>query len=302
MLFNEIYSLYYKAVEKAIDSAIKGELNDKILRQIIRENAFCESELTIVPAIKEEKWQIVCADGSTPIQHTPSVPLTNLEKSWLKAISLDKRIALFGADFGLGNDVQPLFNQEDIKYFDQYTDGDEYDNPEYQHHFKTILKAINDNHHPLQIYMRNPKGCTVRMNVIPKHLEYSHKDDKFRLITGGCAYGAVINLGRIQSCEYYYGRQLNRMSALETENKCFCMELVDKRNALERVMMHFAHFEKQAEKLGDDRYKITVWYNKEDEGEIIIRILSFGPMVKVTEPTDLVERIKQRLKKQMRYL
>ncbi|MBQ5312806.1 MAG: WYL domain-containing protein, partial [Oscillospiraceae bacterium] len=72
MLFNEIYSLYYKAVEKAIDSAIKGELNDKILRQIIRENAFCESELTIVPAIKEEKWQIVCADGSTPKQHTQS--------------------------------------------------------------------------------------------------------------------------------------------------------------------------------------------------------------------------------------
>ena len=66
--------------------------------------------------------------------------------------------------------------------------------------------------------------------------------------------------------------------------------------------MHFAHFEKQAEKLDEDRYKITVWYNKEDESEIIIRILSFGPMVKVTEPCDLVERIRQRLKKQMRYL
>ena len=41
MLFNEIYSLYYKAVAKAIDSAIKGQLDDKTLRQIIRENAFC---------------------------------------------------------------------------------------------------------------------------------------------------------------------------------------------------------------------------------------------------------------------
>ena len=51
MLFNEIYSLYYKAVAKAIDSAIKGQLDDKTLRQIISENAFCESELTIVPAI-----------------------------------------------------------------------------------------------------------------------------------------------------------------------------------------------------------------------------------------------------------
>ena len=59
--------------------------------------------------------------------------------------------------------------------------------------------------------------------------------------------------------------------------------------------MHFAHFQKQAEKLDENRYKITITYDKDDETEIVIRILSFGPMVKVTAPQSFVDLIKQRL-------
>lgn len=73
------------------------------------------------------------------------------------------------------------------------------------------------------------------------------------------------------------------------------LELTDRRNALERVLLHFAHFEKQAEKLEEDRYRITIFYEKEDETELVIRILSFGPMVKVTSPQHFVDLIKQRL-------
>lgn len=35
------------------------------------------------------------------------------------------------------------------------------------------------------------------------------------------------------------------------EKKYFVMELVDGRNALERVMLHFAHFEKEAKRLDE---------------------------------------------------
>lgn len=302
MLFNEVYSLYYKAVGKAIDCAIKGELTDKALRDIVNETAFTESSLEICPAIKEQRWQVIADDGTTPIQNSTQIPLTNLEKSWLKAISMDKRMALFDVDFGIGDDIEPLFRPEDVMYFDRYSDGDSYDNPKYRKFFRTILNAINENNHPLEIYMINPKGMTVRMNVIPHHLEYSHKDDKFRLITQGCAYGAVINLGRIVDCRYYYGNQLNRMGDITPQKKCFTLEIKDERNSLERVMMHFAHFEKQAKKLGDDRYKVTVCYDREDESEMIIRILSFGPTVKVTEPEELADKIKQRIKRQIRYI
>ena len=58
---------------------------------------------------------------------------------------------------------------------------------------------------------------------------------------------------------------------------------------------YFAHFEKQAERIEADRYRVTVSYDKDDETEIVIRILSFGPMIRVTAPQHFVELIKERL-------
>ncbi|MDE6956829.1 MAG: hypothetical protein K2O96_01850, partial [Lachnospiraceae bacterium] len=42
----------------------------------------------------------------------------------------------------------------------------------------------------------------------------------------------------------------------------------DQRNALERVLLHFAHFEKRAKKIDDERYSVMVNYDKEDETKI----------------------------------
>ena len=72
-------------------------------------------------------------------------------------------------------------------------------------------------------------------------------------------------------------------------------ELVNRRNALERVLLHFAHFEKQAERIDGQRYKVTIYYDKDDETEMVIRILSFGPMIKVTAPAHFINLIKERL-------
>ena len=75
-------------------------------------------------------------------------------------------------------------------------------------------------------------------------------------------------------------------------------EVYNKRNALERVLLHFAHFEKQAEKMEQGRYKVKVTYDREDETEVLIRILSFGPMIKVIGSDRFVNLIKDRLQKQ----
>lgn len=75
-------------------------------------------------------------------------------------------------------------------------------------------------------------------------------------------------------------------------------ELVDDRNALERVLMHFAHFEKQVEKIEDQKYQVTLHYEKEDETEILIRVLSFGPMLRVVKPAAFMHLIKDRLSEQ----
>ena len=106
-------------------------------------------------------------------------------------------------------------------------------------------------------------------------------------------------MGRVISCEKYDGRlKYKKYTKKASKNKTVVFELIDERNALERVLMHFAHFEKQVEKVEEEKYRVTINYDKDDETEIVIRILSFGQMVKVVEPNSFIDLIKDRLLKQ----
>lgn len=295
MIFSEIYSAYYNTVAKVLSAAVRHPLQKNELREIIEKNAFGESILNIEPAITEERWQLIRADGSTPLKHVPTMPLTILEKRWLKALFEDPRIKLFSDNEIDLQDVEPLFKPKDILIFDKYSDGDPYEDKSYIENFKLILDAIR-NRYPLSIDTTNRKGNITHMVLMPDYLEYSEKDDKFRLISSGCRYGGIVNLARIVNCRpYKKPYEFSSGKKTQSQIRPVEFELFDKRNALERVLLHFAHFEKQAEKIEDDRYKVTISYDKDDETEIVIRLLSFGPMVKVTAPQHFIELMKERL-------
>jgi predicted DNA-binding transcriptional regulator YafY len=78
------------------------------------------------------------------------------------------------------------------------------------------------------------------------------------------------------------------------------LELTDDRNALERVMLHFSHLDRETERIDDNHYKITLYYEREDETELLIRVLSFGPVLKVIFPDDFIKNLCDRLEKQKR--
>ena len=63
-------------------------------------------------------------------------------------------------------------------------------------------------------------------------------------------------------------------------------------------MLHFSHLNKATERVSTDLYKITLFYEQEDETELLIRVLSFGPVVKVLFPDDFVKKLVERLEKQ----
>ena len=297
MIFSELYSAYYNTVARILTAAIEQPLEKKELRTIIEETAFGESILNIEPALCGERWQLLHKDGTTSLRHTPTMPLTTLQKRWLKAISLDARIRLFTDDFPALDDVEPLFTADDFCVFDRYTDGDAFEDAAYINNFRTILDALR-NRYPLSITMITPNGNEKHFHVMPESLEYSEKDDKFRLITSGCRFSTIINLGRIVSCERFEGS----FSVQPSENArphTLEVELTDERNALERVLLHFAHFEKEVERLDEKHYMLRMQYDKNDETELVIRILSFGPLVRVTSPQSFVELIRQRLIRQM---
>ena len=83
--------------------------------------------------------------------------------------------------------------------------------------------------------------------------------------------------------------------------KSLVLELTDDRNALERAMLHFSDLEKETVKIDKKHYRITISHKKDDETEILIRILSFGLVLKIVELASLVNQIAQRLDRQLQY-
>lgn len=293
MIFSELYSAYYNAVAGILAHIIRGNISEKELQKNVDRHAFSESVLTILPSLKSEKWQIIKSDMTTPVKNIPSMPVTLLEKRWLKAISLDPRIRLFDVSFEGLEDVEPLFTQEDYIVYDKYSDGDPYDDEKYISRFRTILQAIKEKK-KLDIRAYNRRGKVITATVVPKCLEYSAKDDKFRLIASGVKRPNVINLARMQSCEISMEEGI-AAGERKRERATVTLRIFNERNALERVMLHFAHFEKRAEKIDDDNYIVHITYDRDDETEVVIRILGFGPMVEVVEPGRFRSLIVKRL-------
>ena len=297
MIFSELYSAYYNTVAAIISRIIDGEHSEKELQKIVTERAFGESLLTIMPSLKSEKWQLVREDMTTSLEHKPTMPLTILQKRWLKAISLDPRVKLFGVEFPDLEDVEPLFTSADYHVYDKYDDGDPFEDEEYIRQFRIILEAIRKDSQ-IKFEMVNRKGNTMFVRCRPVRLEYSEKDDKFRLITAGWRAVSTVNLAKIRSCTHYNGERQSVGEEKPVIYDTITVKIRDERNAMERFMLHFAHFEKQAEKLDKNTYLVKIKYAHDDEPEMVIRILSFGPMVEVIGSESFKKLVIEKLKKQ----
>lgn len=300
MIFSEIYGAYFQAVAAVLKEAVKGTLDERKARRIVQRIAYVESSPVIIDALKTKEWPLVDSEWGTNLEHEPTRPLTKLEKQWLKAISMDPRFQLFGLTFEGLDDVEPLFVPEDFIFFDRYDDGDPYESLAYQAYFRIVLEALAGGT-LLEVTYKGKSGKRRVLTVEPVKLEYSEKDDKFRLIANSRKDRLVLNMARIENCCFSKVEKEEIWPIRgqgETVMDEVILELVDERNALERALLHFAHFEREAEKLDEKHYRLKIRYDKEDVTEMLIRVLAFGPMIKVVEPDTFVEQIKGRLQRQ----
>ena len=297
MIFSEIYGSYFKTVSAILAKAVDGTLTEREITRTVLENAFGESLVTIPAKLSDGSWPLLTDDFGTPLRHAPHAPLTTLEKQWLKALLLDPRIRLFDpSEEGL-EDVEPLFTPDQFVYFDRYADGDPYDDPRYIEHFRLIIRAMHEKR-KLRVRFHGHRGTRQSYICIPYKLEYSSKDDKFRLITGFRNKPLTVNLSRIDSVHILEPWDESEYLQPREREKTLVMELYDSRNSLERAMLHFSDLEKETERIDEKHYRITLNYKQGDETEILIRILSFGPVLKVIEPKTMVKQIRERLERQ----
>lgn len=306
LLFHEVYGSYYQTVAKILSRAVQGNLTRRDIPKMVQEYAFAESWSNLTESLMDGSWPFLNEDLETELRYEPKMPMTTLQKRWLKTMLEDPRIRLFldPEDVTGLEDTEPLFRQEDVFYYDRYADGDPYEDPGYIANFRMILKAIREDRW-LELVQRNRLGTEITRTVKPLYLEYSPRDDKFRLHSAGTPEhiwpGTIqTNLGRIRKCrptEYSAPPVL-----IPAETQTAELILTDRRGVLDRFMRLFCWLKKVTIPLEEEdgvmRYRVTLYYEKNDAPELVIRLLSMGPDIQILSPAALREETLRRVRSQ----
>lgn len=314
-IFSEVYNCYFQVIKSLIEKKSRISKNELDFR--IKDGGFEESLFYLFPKLIDGEWGFYEKDGASVFKSRLStdfyVPLTDLQKSYLKAILTDDKIRLFLDDAEIDginaalDGVEPLYTSGDFYYYDRFTDKDDYTDPKYRKHFQALIQGIKNREY-LDIDYESRTGQRVRHNYLPCRLEYSIKNDRFRLMAVDRhalrnPRVETLNLNRItkiipsgETAERL--PDINRALRHSYYKEPACVIIKNKRNALERAMLQFANYDKRTRRIDGDTYESLIYYNKRTETELLIEVLSFGPMLKVIGNEDFLGLVKERLSRQ----
>ncbi|MBR4626283.1 MAG: WYL domain-containing protein [Ruminococcus sp.] len=320
-IFSEIYGTYFRIAAKLLENEVTDE---KTVRETVQREGFRDSVLflpqKLIPG--SEDWGLFSrgADGKLRriTKNAPVRVLTKLQKMWLRAKLSDPRIRLFMDGEALVRlderlaDVTPLYKKEQFGFTDRFSDSDDYSSEDYIRNFRTALEAVR---HRRIVFIEFVSGHGKHMSgkFVLLKLEYSPKNDKFRaycylLRNDRIKSSGVINIGRITSI-VDTGRTFRTPVSVDgyfLSRKCSSPALIrvtTERNGVERFMLEFASYEKHTVRdLATGEYKVEIWYDEQDETELLIQLLSFGPVIEILGPAHLREQAKMRVKRQAELL
>ena len=323
-IFHEIYGVYYRIVRHLLG---KKRLTDAEVSAEIRREGFRESALFLGKKLLPGKrcpqetftdWDLLRRneDGTlSPVtRHEPPVPLTLLQKRWLRTKLDDPRMGLFLSQEECTalreqlSGIEPLYTPEMLRYTDQFMDGDPFGDAKYQKHFREILTAVREQS-ILDVSYRSGHGNALRLKVVPFRIEYSEKNDKFRVYclvphSRSRRKTMLLNPGRILSLYRTSERFAGEIRPEKYFAELRCQEpvtvrVIPERNATERFLMEFASYEKRVERDTETGcITVQLWYDKQDETELLIQLLGFGPVLEILSPPDLRARAAERIRRQ----
>lgn len=305
-------------MREILQAASREHLNAKDVTEIIARLGFAETAVSL-----PEKLFNTSGDGyyvlkekfsayAPVIKNDPPLLLTEYQKRWIKAMINDQRFSLFVDESQwqyykeLFSDVEPLYDSQHLFTIDIANDGDDYESQEYRDIFKAIVQGIQNNKVILITY-ESGKGNCLSAYFAPYKLEYSSKDDKFRLCGIRVRQGRMrslykLNLSRICSVEIMeYDRPKQLVSYIRKLRMPLPVEIeiTNERNGFERVFMQLSNFERVSEfDETTGKCLMKIYYYEVDEMELLITMLSFGPVVKVIGPDGFKKQVVQRIAKQ----
>lgn len=256
------------------------------------------------------------------------LPITKMEARWLKTVLEDPLAKIFLNSEQITTMLETLkmapyevasFTMEAINYFDRYNlegrfvNGIKKITQEGRHTEREIsfLKTINQaiqNEQMLRIVFKNWKGEKRHINCAPVWIEYSRRDDIFRLwyIHSGKNEIRKINISRIlhilvrKECKFDKREQQTKMQELydKTITSIKVEFYQGEKNLPDRLLTEFSLWKKKCTfNTETQKYTMTLYYSTLDEKEILIRLLSYGPYIKVVAEEDnyVLTELKERI-------
>lgn len=322
-IFHEMYSTYFRIASEILKLS---RITEKGINKIIESEGFRDSVLFLpqkfIPQNDSSDWGLLkrsCDEELIPvIKNKPVEILTEVQKQWLKSKLDDPKINLFIENNTVTalkkclESVKPFYDKKHLRYTDQFSDGDNFSDELYRKNFRKIINAVR-NHEILEITFVSGRNKKISGKYIPLKIQYSAKNDRFRLFCFSFKdreifHSGIINIGRIEQIENTneYWEKTISIDEYFLKRKCkkpvtVCVS--EERNAKERFFMEFAPYEKYTvTDLTDGKCTVKIWYDYQEETELLIRLLSFGSVIEIVSPPEFRRQAKERITRQYEFL
>lgn len=311
-MYHEIYGKYYKLITKLLNSGPKTE---KYINDYIQKYGFDETILYLNANELLNTYHLYYKKDNIyyPIikNKIPKV-YTNEQLGLIKLIINDEKANIFlnKEDINNYNNIikqNPLFDINNYHYINQDIDKDNIDRY-YSSKFNKIIEAINNNKDIKIIFKSNKNNITYK-KVIPFKIEYSMQDQKFRLVCIQYRNSIIDKLIKIRISSIKDVKIVEREVSIDineyinNQNKQYIeIEVYPELNGIERVFIELSNYKREA--MFDNETntsKMKIYYEESDIGELIIKLLSFGKVIKILTPGLIKDEVIKRIKKQKEY-
>lgn len=315
--FSELYSKYYTLVSHILQLTHRKPLSLEDLRTYITEEGFLETPTALIPPLisqDEESYHLLLKEDdifTSILKNKPPILLTQLEARFLKTLLDDPKLGLFleDEDFYLLkkalSEFEPLYTREMISFARQNAQDNLYQESHYQKQFKALTLALQENK-LIELKLHTPTESTLIM--APYKIEYAIREDSFSLLAITLENEQLMNLKRIPLTSIQAIQVLHEApdsSVLDTFAKsCKCkeplvFEVNNMRSGFERTFMYLSPYERITQyNEAEDTCLVQLYYYPFDEATLIDMLISFGPIIKVVEPSHIRQCFKERIAKQ----
>lgn len=314
-LFNDYKNRYYRCIQNIINEIYNGKkYTKKDIRKILQD-AYLEQEFVLVNEFVngeffefEDEFAKLRIDSNIPIR------LNDLEIAYLKMFVEDEEFNKVLDEEILTKLKQKLDKIDSLNY-NQYWKrenidkfGDNLDNLEFRNKIIILAKAILNNKF-IKYSSKNRKGDVFEDKIAyPYKIEYSIKNNKYRLIVFCDDRAIKINIESITKVEILEDKDFSSMDKSNLQNKKIkefinnkknidkpiVLKIEDNKNTLDRCFNLFSAYDKRYY-YDDNNLILNIYYHDFDEAEIVRDILSLGKSVIVLEPKKIRDKVVNRI-------